>query len=74
MSRSRKKIKIYKDSKTIKDYNSRHRAAVKCELEKQLKTLDPDEIGTLPLNSEITNQYDLCDWKMFTDDEKALRK
>lgn len=74
MSRSRKKIKIYKDSGRKYNYNKRYRVNVKQQLKVDLVEKELDEIGTLPEQKETTNSYDICDWKFFTDDEKSLRK
>jgi hypothetical protein len=55
MSRSYKKEPIYKD-KGDTDYNKR--------LRRRCKQIEPDEDTVFPLSHEITNQYDICDYKM----------
>lgn len=77
MSRSKKKVKIYKDSGYKYPYNHIYRSAVKQQLITDLRTKDLDEIGTLPIQKETTNQYDIVDWKYIgskEDDNKIFRK
>jgi len=56
MSRSRKKIKIVKDSCNKYKYNKTYRVRTKQQLTIDLRDKELDEIGTLPTQKETTNQ------------------
>lgn len=65
MSRSRKKEPIVKN-KGDQEYNKRIRRVCK-----QMRV---DEATIYPLSNEITNQYDICDWKCDARDFGKIEK
>lgn len=71
MSRSKKKVGIYKSKATFgKKWGNR-----KFRRKSKQKAKKPDEDTMFPEDkSEVINDYDVCDWKWFTDDPKAKRK
>jgi hypothetical protein len=70
MSRSYKKHNILKDhpkgAKTMSKKKIRRKI-------KQILNQEDDDI-TLPIERELTNQYDVCDWIFINPDNKYKRK
>lgn len=69
MSRSVKKIGIYKDKPTFgkKLGNKKFRRKTKQKIKNSEEELPIDK-------SEVINDYDVCDYKFFSKDKKAKRK
>ena len=70
MSRSYKKIGIIKDHP--KGAKQLSKQKIRNTVNQKLKYIDGDTV--LPIEKEVTNSYDVCDWKMFLKDKKYKRK
>lgn len=64
MSRSRKKNCIVKDS-------GKHKQFAKRQANKKIRKSDCASGGAY---KKLYDQYDICDWKCYSDDKKDLRK
>jgi hypothetical protein len=71
MSRSRKKVAIVKDNST--GYKKIGNRKFRRKTKNKLHNVDEDTIFPED-KSEVTNDYDVCDYKWFTDNEIDKRK
>ena len=71
MARSIKKKNYIKDSgSSYSKYMKRlSHSRVRLESKRRIKRGDWD---SMPLNRELTNQWDVCDWKSYFDQEKMF--
>lgn len=70
MSRSYKKISIIKDHN--KGSKQLSKQAIRNKVKQKLKSIDENTV--LPIEKEVFNSYNVCDYKCFTKDVRYKRK
>lgn len=71
MARSIKKNNYLKDDGNFKQYIKKlSHSRIRLEVKRRLKRGDWE---TMPLNRELTNQWEVCDWKSYYDQDMMKR-